>query len=189
MSNVSSYGELIRQGEDHRDWYVHARRRVSHLAQVHNVDTERMACLLALFSPRTAVVRSETMAVHYLTTGGFTPDVIRGVRASVWHWEKTREIRGPKVRAFARALCGDDTSIVLDTHMARAFGVPEKKVYRKDYFQKIRRVLRWWASRLRWTPCEVQAALWAGYYRGAYPTGQVPTFPQETVYGSDPIVG
>ena len=67
-------------------------------------------------------------------------------------------LRGPKIRAFYRALLGDDEAVVIDTWMLRALGHHEKPTP-KQYKRLAQRVRR--EARRRGIPPAVwQAIVW-----------------------------
>lgn len=184
-------------GADHRQWYDTARAQVTAAAVVLEVTPRRLADLLALFSPRVSVRRSIRFTVHYIQsqqtvcsvcgtdwtagrvscdcdcravpirTGEFLPDVTRSVRASIAHYEKTGIIRGPKTSAFARAVLGDRDAIVLDTWMAVAFNIDQKRIATKAVHGACCKKLRRLAKSLGWSNAETQAAIWTGAVRAA----------------------
>jgi hypothetical protein len=121
--------------------------------------------VLALCSPRVSVTRSIRFAIM-LTRDRVKPrDMMRTIYASVTHYYRTMEIRGPKTSAFAAALKGDLSAIPLDVHMARALGVPHVQVSRvacrREACKRIRKVAR----DLGWANAEVQASIWAAQMR------------------------
>jgi hypothetical protein len=107
------------------------------------------------------------MAVHYVRTGEHLHDVMSGIRVAVEHYESTGEIRGPKCRAFADAIMGDEDSVVLDTWMGVAFGVDSKRFDAKTLRIECERRIRSVATRQGATPAQAQAAIWAGAVREA----------------------
>lgn len=148
-------------GEAGAGWYEVARSQVLAASAVLDIAPQRMADVLALFSPRVAVVRNIRNAVEYLRTGTIPGDVPHNVRVQLAHWEDTGVIRGPKCAAFARAIMGDPEAIVLDTWMGVAFGIDSKrfeaKYIRGECEDRIRMVSAMWGR----PPAEVQAAIWS----------------------------
>lgn len=74
-----------------------------------------------------------------------------------------------KVKPFFRALMGDENAVVLDTHMARLFGVRQKKLAKANMDRALTATVKEVAKRMGWTPAETQAAMWttARYYGNA----------------------
>ena len=175
MRNLSSLHRYAINGRGGRLWYVHARIAIGRVAEWHDIDRGRFADLVALFSPRCAVTRNLRAATHYAVSGQFYADCIRSTRQAVAHYEQTGKIRGPKTSAFALCLRGDDTAVVLDTWMFKAFGLPintRRKAVRAACTRAIHRL----ADRLSVSPASAQAMVWVGFYRLSYNNGNVPLF-------------
>lgn len=160
ITSVRTLTRLAESGAHGRHWYTYAESSVRSAAATIGCDPGRLADLLALFSPRVSVRRSIRMTLAYVTTGHHLPDVICYTRSAVAHYERTGQIRGPKTSAFAMALRGDPTAIVLDTWMARAFHVRQADLERRTVRTECMRRIRLTARRLEWSPAETQAAIW-----------------------------
>jgi hypothetical protein len=132
-----------------------------------SISPGRLADLLSVFSPRLQVLRSIRLTLEYIETGIVPSGVMRGTRAALEHYESTGEIRGPKTGPFARALRGDESAIVLDVWMAKAFGIPQTKLTGKAVAARCKGRIRTVARRLGWTPAETQAAIWTAAVRRA----------------------
>jgi len=121
--------------------------------------------VLAITSPRVAVVRNIRVAMHYMVTEKFLSGTIKNTRLAMQHYEETGEIRGPKTSAFSRALKGDLDAIVLDSWMSKAFEIDQdrfrNKQVRKECEQHVCRAAR--VCNIR--PAELQAASWAAIVR------------------------
>jgi len=165
-----------RGGKAYRRWYVHARLVIKRVAELTEQSTERVADVLAITSPRCVVNRNLVVTYQYLRGQGLPNDVTRSTRSALKHWEGTGKIRGPKTGAFAKVLRGDDSILVVDSHLARAFGYSEKvarSLYcRRAIGSRVRRI----AKRFGWSVAESQAAIWAGYYKATYLKGNVPLY-------------
>ncbi len=157
---------LALAGADNADWYTWARSDIHDACGAMGVCPNRFSDLLAVCSPRVSVTRCVRWAIMLTRDPHAKPhDMMRTVWASVKHYYRTGEIRGPKTGPFALALKGDLSAIPLDTWMARALGVPDIQVSRvacrREACKRIRRVAR----DLGWAPAEVQAAIWAAQMR------------------------
>ena len=162
MSTVQRLMRLARDGAEYRNWYGIALDDVMTLSYANEWEIGATAAALALFSPRVTVKRSVTYAVHYMRTGEILPTVMRGVRASVEHYERTGTLRGPKTDAFRRAILGDQDAVVLDTWMAKALRIDGKRFEAKRVRESAERRVVYVAHMMDWTPAETQAAIWSG---------------------------
>lgn len=176
---------LARAGRDGRHWYYDAHNAVRRWCFDESFSFDRTCDLLALFSPRVSVTRSLRMTYHYLLTSTFTHDTTRSIRASVVHYERTGEIRGPKTYPFSLLLRDPShpTAIVLDVWMSRALSVPHRRLATisgaKPCFTAIRRT----ASLLGWLPSEAQAAIWTATVR-AHDRTPYPLCPSRATLGA-----
>lgn len=162
------------RGADNRPWYAWARAEIVAGAPVLGIDPVRMADLLALFSPRVNIKTSVRLTTVYVRTGKFDTNTLPSIRASVYHYEQTREIRGPKTAPFAKALMGDEGAVVLDTWMAVAFGInPRWIADRPRLRRRMARTIVRIAEDLGWPPAETQAAVWATAVRSQGPYARV----------------
>lgn len=170
---MMSIRKLVEVGEPHLPcrWYVDANQFLTdefgHLGGY-------IADLLAVFSPRVTVYRSAKWTLHWVATGTFMPDVTRGTRSAVAHYEATGEIRGPKTSAFARNLRGDYEPVVLDTWMAKLMGVDQRHFARRPVYRQASSRVRSAARKCGVPPAEMQAALWSAAYQSAFQNPNVP---------------
>ena len=169
VSPVMRPTELARLGEAHRDWYYHAHRSIldycAHPSwpQGFRPSVGGVADVLAITSPRVSVARNVRLTREYFETGSLGPKgVLPGVLRSLETWHNTGDILGPKTSEFARALRGDGSALVLDTHMFQAYGHPAGRVPGVVERRRIERSVRSVAGRLGWQVAETQAAMWAG---------------------------
>lgn len=156
---------LAREGWDHRFWYARAGMNIQTLCLQKGWDWQKFIDVLAVTSPRMAVRRNLRVTMGYMTYGMLPDDVIRSTHAALSHYEETGEIRGPKTSAFAAALKGDTEAVVLDTWMALALGVEQKKFGTKRGYQSGARRVRFVSAVMGEPPARIQAAIWAGIVR------------------------
>lgn len=172
MRTPRSLIPLAQAGADGRSWYTNAHSQLLAASRTLSVPPQRLADLLALFSPRVTVLRSIRHTLYYLDTRRFYPDCMTPIRTAVLHYERTGEIRGRKTSAFARALMLDPSAVVLDVWMARALCVPQKPLEGLHFHTKARDRIVATANLLHWPASETQAAIWHAVVRD---WGRTPT--------------
>lgn len=180
LASVDTLEALARAGAYNRHWYREAREDITTVAEDIGVSPGYFADVLAVTSPRVHVSRNVTLAVAAVRGTLHTAGALAATRRAYLTYQATGRINGPKTRAFADALRGDETAVVLDVWMARAFAVskalqrdPERvqalafsrKESRAECIRRVEAV----AARLGWTPAQTQAAIWAGAYTRHYP--------------------
>lgn len=156
---------LARIGRDYHDWYSRAQREIQTVCEIENWGLNTFVDILAITSPRVAVRRNVRVTLQYMQTGVLFSNTMRNVSSAIDYWKAENELRGPKTEAFRRALLGDMSAIVLDVHMANAFRIDQKMFGRRAVqvtcFRKVQHVAR----KLRLSPRDTQACIWAGAYR------------------------
>jgi hypothetical protein len=191
-------------GQAYRRWYRVARAVIRRLADHHtgrrpgtdfwHMDFTDEAyttlCdIVAITSPRVTVKRNLRYAWGEFTGKPRPGDMMRSTRVALDHYYKTGEIRGPKTSRFAQVLRGDDDVVVVDSWMARALGVPDRKARNKSMqelangvMRSVRRSIAYLGRDTHYWPlAEVQAAVWAGMIRTHYDRGKVPIMRVEDV--------
>lgn len=168
IAKPASFARILRlanNGLDLANWYDQATQEIAEVCQLEQWDMPSFIRLLAATSPRVAVRRNIRQALLYQASRTYFPNFPRTIRACVEHTTQTGILRGPKTEAFARALLGDRSAIVVDTWIAKAFRIHDKIGYRKDVFAHIRRTIGRVAKRLNLSPRDTQACIWGGIYR------------------------
>lgn len=158
--------QLARNGEHGRAWYDRAKASVESYASARGHDPDRVADILAITSPRVHVKRNIGITRMYMAQQPLK-GVMRGIKAALIHYEETGEIRGPKTGAFARAIKGDSSAVVIDVWMIRAFGGDASKGINLGTYRSYANRVRSIAGRLGWSNAHTQAAIWTGV-RAAY---------------------
>lgn len=149
-------GKLFMVGRDFADFYP---RAVESLAQFDNPG--EIADIIAITSPRVHLRRNMRLASQILR-GEKPRDILPNVWKSLAHYWNTGEIRGKKTSAFAANLRGDFQPVTLDVWMARAYGIPQTKLFRADNFARIVRSISALSRLHRIPPAWIQAGIWAG---------------------------
>jgi hypothetical protein len=96
-----------------------------------------------------------------MNKGVLPKGTMRGIVTAATNFEEHRIISGPKVSAFYANLTGDDDCITWDSHMFNAF-VGRLNMRVKE-LARAEAILREVAVELDLTPCQCQAAVWAGW--------------------------
>lgn len=147
-----------------REWYDAAHERCAAIAGPH-LPVETVARVMAILSPRcfwqTCVTWTEAVVQAYLA-GHPVPAVSTGAnRSKAWrelHGEAA--LSGPKIDAFARAILGDHTAVVIDSWTLRTVGLsPVVKVTPKRQ-RWITAAYTEAAEKVGETPRDMQAILW-----------------------------
>ena len=154
---------LIRAGMDGADWYRTARPLVAAMAYAAGASERDTAYALSAFSPRVSVRRSVSLAWSALTLGPAPAGSLPCATIAWRHYLATGDLRGPKTRAFARNLLGNEESITVDVWVLRGLGHPVPTGPRM--YHQSAGVVRMLADLLEMAPARCQAALWAGTMR------------------------
>ncbi len=162
MHNITTITKMALKGQDYRDWYRWAKSDIAKACKQLGCCPQRFSDIMALTSPRASVTRNVRWTIMLMGSPNVKPhDMMHNIWASVQHYYRTGEIRGPKTGPFARALKGDLSAIPLDVWMARALGVEHTKLATKQVREPAQALIKRVADRLGWPPAEVQAAVWA----------------------------
>jgi hypothetical protein len=124
-------------------------------------DMEVAASVIAAFSPRVTWAHNKAKAIQYAQ--GITP---KGLRSHVVAADRCVQdgfdgLRGPKTNAFARAIAGDTSAVVVDVWMCRAAGLEKDAPNATEYraiADAIRAIAR--TPAVCMTPSTLQALLW-----------------------------
>ena len=87
-----------------------------------------------------------------------TLDMVLKARAIARGERPLSVLRGPKVRAFYRAIVGDSSSVAVDRHCARVCGLGPKLGL--GQYRRIEQAIREVAAKHKRSPSEVQAVIW-----------------------------
>lgn len=116
-------------------WYRESRRHARRLAREHGVPVSRAAGVIAALSPRVQWAVNLRMADAALAGrpyGGLKTSKRKA--AAIVNGERPLDVlRGPKTRAFYRAIMGAENAAVVDTWMLKAAGWPGASVTSKQY--------------------------------------------------------
>ncbi|MFB1500805.1 JAB domain-containing protein [Thiocapsa sp. N5-Cardenillas] len=169
--------------EDWRMWYE---ENYEVLQEIFGPDTDLFADLLAITSLNQTVESNVTYALaafeQWMRGEKFRVGT-RQMSRKLEHYRKTGEIVGPKIEPYSRAMKGDVDAKAIDRHVIRIFFAtkekpnpavtPQRRARANEMIDQI-------ASILRWTPRQVQAALWAAWQIS---TGKTPQSYAESIRG------
>lgn len=151
-----------------REWYARARAEASLLAP-HVGGIEHGAAVLSAYSPRTSWKRNTLVARHYALTGTkhYAAMAENHKRALVVtaSSDPLNALTGPKTRAFARNIVGDEQAVTVDVWAARiALGMDRDDVdlvlARRGVYDALARAYRIAAARRGVSPAIMQATTW-----------------------------
>ena len=143
-----------------RRWYSTAGRHADQIAHVLDVDREIGAGILSAFSVRTSWADNVRHAWTY-ATGGTPPGLRqRVVMADAVLVRGPDALRGPKTHAFARAIAGDVSAVVVDVWISRAAGLDPNRLTAKQYAHVVADVEHL-APAYGESPRDLQALIWA----------------------------
>jgi hypothetical protein len=126
-----------------------------------NLDTslEVGASVVSAFSPRERWTSNVTKAVHFSLGKSVTglSNNLKMAKASLHLGYDA--LRGPKTNAFARAIAGDESAVVVDVWMMRASGLGVDSPNKTQYTEISEAVTKV-ANRFNMTPRTAQALIW-----------------------------
>lgn len=157
------------QRETGRDWYSNAQKWVQATSSEFSMDTETVAAILAVLSPRCDwsdnLIDARTMieTAHDETAGEYPPVTALGANrdkaAYILNGADPNEIvRGPKVSTFWRNLLGDPDAVTIDSWAMRAVGMPDVPTPRTH--REVESAYRRAAKLRNETPSAMQAIVW-----------------------------
>jgi hypothetical protein len=149
-------------GYDGQSWYRESRAFCKRESKTHGVTLATMAGITAALSPQVQWHRNKIMAsdvaAHGWTTGQTHTNLEKARR--IWLGERPLQVLGgPKVRAFYRAIMGNEDAVVLDTWMATALQWPHNGFTARQY-EKCEAALREAAAHTALSPANFQAVVW-----------------------------
>lgn len=147
-------------------WYADARATIAALAnRIPGYSPITFAGVVAALSPRIRWSTNLDTAMRMCRAAANRkgqPKVagLPGNRDRAWRIAKTGQfyhLKGPKVRAFAANLTGDESAVTIDVWMLAAAGVKYANVGNR---RAIERAVRDIAEAASLTPAQVQAVIW-----------------------------
>lgn len=160
VSEDAIYGGLF--------WYKDANKFAQELSNSNGISVETASAVIAHLSPRVPWSRNKNMARELVETGttkGLNAAIKRAVSA-IESDSPLDTINGPKTRAFAQNINGNENAVTIDVWMLRLI-FPEMNnkdrinwLGRKGNYEKLEQSFNRAAKRVGITPAQMQAILW-----------------------------
>ena len=163
------------RGIEGKDWYASARTELRMLCENEGFNYNTFIKVMGATSPQCpvwmnirhtirvcrALKLNNDAVTAVMSVPGLTGSVRKGTIKAL-NADDTSTL-GPKTRAFAENLLGNEDMVTLDTWMGQLVGLPAKisgrvttKTISTPYNFTVKRI----ADNLGWTPAQVQAACW-----------------------------
>lgn len=143
-------------------WYADAARTARAMARQYGVSNATAAGVIAAISPRLTWKYNVRAAGMLLARQAHVPGVFKASLAKarrILDGERPLKVlSGPKVRAFYRALMGDESAAVVDVWTARAAGISPEQASRQ--YDDVATALTLAALAARTTVARLQATAW-----------------------------
>lgn len=142
-------------------WYRESRREARRLSREHGVPLSRAAGVIAALSPRVRWSENVRLADDALAGRrvGALKTSVRKAERIVNGARPLDVLKGPKTRAFYRAIMGSEDAAVVDVWMLRAAGWPTDAVTPKQY-ERVADALRAAAMDADVATATMQATVW-----------------------------
>jgi hypothetical protein len=161
---VAHFANLIMQAslrdvEQASKWYHDAADVARQVASNMTIDIERASCIVSAFSPRERWSVNVRKALQYsigMTPAGLSNNVAMADASLVHGFDA---LKGLKTNAFARAIAGDESAVVIDVWMMRAASMPTDSPNKTQY-AFVSDAVRDAAALHGLTPRTAQALIW-----------------------------
>lgn len=161
---VATFANLImraslQQVEQASKWYHEASDVAREVASNMCIDIERASCIIAAFSPRERWSVNVRKALQYstgITPSGLSNNVAMADASLVQGFDA---LKGLKTNAFARAIAGDESAVVIDVWMMRAASMTTDSPNKTQY-HFVADAVRDAAALFGLTPRTAQALIW-----------------------------
>ena len=144
-------------------WYPAALEICERVAERHGHETVNVVAAMAILSANTYWDQNVAMARDLASRRRFhNPGTFTKIARKAWralHGEVNENVKGPKTRAFARAIAGDLRAVVIDRHILRALEHWRHGVSPQQY-KRYANQITLAADTLRVPPAVLQATLW-----------------------------
>lgn len=143
-------------------WYRESRRQARRLSREHGVTMATAAGVIAALSPRVQWAVNLRMADAMLggrPAGGLGASLAKA-QAIIEGCRPLDVLRGPKTRAFYRAIMGDESAVTVDVWMMRAVGRAEQSPRNAADYKAVAETITSAAIIAGCTPATFQAIVW-----------------------------
>jgi hypothetical protein len=150
----------LRQVEEASVWYHEAQEVAEDVAENLGVSLEVGASVVAAFSPRERWSSNVAKALAFSQNkpvAGLQNNYRMAKAALTLGFDA---LKGQKTNAFARAIAGDPSAVVIDVWMIRAAGMDASKGVNKSQYDMLADTVRLMASEHGLTPRTTQALIW-----------------------------
>ncbi|AJD82503.1 hypothetical protein SHEEN_85 [Mycobacterium phage Sheen] len=144
-------------------WYHEAQGVARELADNADISVTAAAAVIAHLSPRCPWERNIAMARELVYTGdtrGLRGNIDKARRAMVADDPWSTFGNGPKTRAFAANILGDEHAVTVDVWAARIAGITEDQLGLVGVYEAVAHAYRLAAKRVGITPAQMQAITW-----------------------------
>jgi hypothetical protein len=152
-------GATLRQVEQASKWYHEANAVAREVASNMTLDIERASCIVSAFSPRQRWDINVRQALAFsvgMEVKGLTNNINMANASLVYGFDA---LKGQKTNAFARAIAGDESAVVVDVWMCRAANIGTDSPNKSQY-QFISDAVCDAAAMFGLTPRTAQALIW-----------------------------
>lgn len=155
IASRATYGQI----EQASKWYLDAERVAEQVAFNLNTTLEVGATIVSAFSPRERWTANVEKAISFSLgkkVVGLSNNLKMAQNAMA---EGFNALKGLKTNAFARAIAGDESAVVIDVWMLRALGI-EKKSPTQSQYKEMARAVKEVSAAYGMTPRAMQALIW-----------------------------
>ncbi len=163
LNTLTDLDRWLSLGKSNRYWYQETHDDIQRILP--NDKVELIIDLLAATSIRSSISSNVFQMYRALIQyklgepfNGFLP----AVKAGLEHVRKGEELPTIKVRHFAQAMKGNESSVVVDVWMCKAFGIDRNSGPKDGEYNAIAKAVQQLAHERGVQPREFQAMLWAG---------------------------
>lgn len=153
------HNATLAQVEQASKWYHEASDVARQVAANMTLDLDRAACIVAAFSPRERWSVNVRKALSYsigLDVSGLSNNIAMADASLVHGFDA---LKGLKTNAFARAIAGDESAVVIDVWMCRAGNIGTDSPNKTQY-NFLADAVRDAAALFGITPRTAQALIW-----------------------------